>query len=381
MIELRGVSWDHPRGHDPMVATAADYMRDHPGVRIVWDTRSLKDFGDYPVEDLAERYDLILVDHPHAGTAARTGCLLAADDYLDAAFLADQAVNSVGPSHASYQFAGKQWALANDAAGHVGVYRPDLLETPPATWEEVFALAESRRGKAGVVAMPMKPTDAICSFLSLCANAGEPPFSGGAPVVSRAAGRHALETQRRIAALGHPEMLDWNPIATLDRMSTTDEVAYVPLLFGYSNYSRPGFRERLLAYTDIPLAPDGQPRGGILGGVGIAVSARTRSPETAFDYARYVTSGEIQRTTYFAAGGQPGHRSAWLDPAVNAASNDYFAHTLRTLDLAYLRPRDPGYETFQLRAGDLIHEFLVTGGDIEQTLDHLDLESARIIRD
>jgi uncharacterized protein YdeI (YjbR/CyaY-like superfamily) len=37
MIELRGVSWDHPRGHNPMVATAAAYMRDHPEARIAWD--------------------------------------------------------------------------------------------------------------------------------------------------------------------------------------------------------------------------------------------------------------------------------------------------------------------------------------------------------
>ena len=54
MITLTGVSWDHPRGHDPMVATAEAYTRSHPDVQIIWETRSLKDFGDYPVERLAE---------------------------------------------------------------------------------------------------------------------------------------------------------------------------------------------------------------------------------------------------------------------------------------------------------------------------------------
>ena len=34
MIELRGISWDHPRGHDPMVATAVSYAAAHPDVRV-----------------------------------------------------------------------------------------------------------------------------------------------------------------------------------------------------------------------------------------------------------------------------------------------------------------------------------------------------------
>ena len=46
MIELRGSSWDHERGHAPMVATAAEYERITGGaVRVGWEPRSLKDFG------------------------------------------------------------------------------------------------------------------------------------------------------------------------------------------------------------------------------------------------------------------------------------------------------------------------------------------------
>ena len=63
LIELRGMSWDHPRGHDSVVATVAPYQALHPDISISWQTRSLQDFADYPVEKLAETFHLIL-DRP-----------------------------------------------------------------------------------------------------------------------------------------------------------------------------------------------------------------------------------------------------------------------------------------------------------------------------
>ncbi len=370
------MSWDHPRGHDCMVATSDAYMAQHPEVRITWDTRSLKDFGDLPIERLAGRYDLLVIDHPFVGFAAGDGCLLPLDEYLDQDFLADQAANSVGPSHRSYMYAGHQWALATDAAGHVSAYRPDLLDEIgglPGTWDDVLRIASQRcHHETARVAIPLVPTDAIMAFLSICTAHDEVPFASDNAVVSRAMGRHALQMLRALCASAHPESLAWNPPRTLDRMSTTDEIAYVPLLFGYSNYGRPGFRTHIVKFTGVPTVGGGPSRGGILGGAGIAVSSRTQHPDVACDYARFVASGEIQRTIYFTSGGQPGHRSAWLDDAVNAASSDFFRDTLDNLDRAFLRPRYNGYLPVQERGGELIHAFLRDGGSIDATLDALD---------
>ena len=61
---------------------------------------------------------------------------------------------------------------------------------------------------------------------------------------------------------------------------------------------------------------------------------------------------------YFDAGGQPGSRSAWLDPRVNAACGSCLADTLATLDQAYLRPRFHGFIDFFERSGHRIAAFL-----------------------
>jgi multiple sugar transport system substrate-binding protein len=375
-VELRGISWDHPRGHDCMVATAEAYRSVQPDARIVWQTRSLQEFGLFPLEKLAETYDLLLIDHPFAGFAAADGCLLPLDEFIDGAFLAEQAANSVGPSHRSYHYGGHQWALATDAAGHVSAYRPDLIEAIgglPQTWDAVLTLAETRKGQERAqVASPLIPIDALMSFCSICAALDGPPYQDPDRVVSRATGRQALGMLKALKEASHPASSSHNPPRLLDLMSTTDEIAYIPLLFGYSNYARPGFRPSLIRFTGVPPLDGGISRGGILGGAGVAISAATKHPTAAAAYAAYVASPDVQRGIYFAAGGQPGHRTAWLDEAVNAASSDFFLDTLATLDRAYLRPRYLGFMQVQERSGELIHDWLAAGGPADSLLDQFD---------
>jgi multiple sugar transport system substrate-binding protein len=111
---------------------------------------------------------------------------------------------------------------------------------------------------------------------------------------------------------------------------------------------------------------------GTLGGAGLAVSAFSGHVEAACAFAAFAASPDIQRTTYVDGGGQPGHRSAWTDPAVNASTGGFFADTLDALDAAFLRPRYEGFLSFQDEAGDLVHRHLRDSGDADAVLDALD---------
>ncbi len=377
MIELRGSTWDHVRGFDPMQASAQQYMLEHPEVRITWDRRTLQEFAELSVLDLAERYDFIVLDHPWTGAAVQRKSLLPLDEYLDAAFLADQAANSVGPSHVSYQKDGHQWALAIDTASHVSAYRPDLLAARqlavPRTWDDVLTLGRQLHGGPTQIAMPFMVVDCSCTFLSLCANLGEPAMRTGEYVVGRSMGRRVLKMMQKLRDVSHPESLNWNPPQLLDRMAQTEEIAYCPLLFGYSNYARPGFSPHLVHFTDIPLGADGKPSGALLGGAGLAVSRHSRWPKEACAYAAYVASPTAQRGLYFTSGGQPGHRTAWLASDVNTACHDFFRATLQTLDHTYLRPTYKGYINVQDAIARILHQFLSNDRDPEQTLDQVDM--------
>ena len=117
-------------------------------------------------------------------------------------------------------------------------------------------------------------------------------------------------------------------------------------MYGYSNYSRAGFRPHRLKYVDMPSGPRGV-SGSQLGGAGVAVSARSRDLAAARAYALWVASPDIQSGVYYDAGGQPGYASSWEDDRLNEDSWDFFRGTRATLEGAWVRPRTAGYMEFQ----------------------------------
>jgi multiple sugar transport system substrate-binding protein len=354
-----------------MVATAQRFCEIRPEIEIRWEKRSLQEFADYPIERLAEQFDLLVIDHPFVGCAAANQILLPLDEHLPDSFLADQARQAVGQSHESYFYAGHQWAVAIDAATPVSSWRPDLLEVSdlpiPQTWEELLGLA-----KRGVVALPGLAVDCLMNFYMFCATLGEAPFRQEVRVVSREIGTEALLLLREIIALCSPQCFSWNPIAVYEAMAGGNTFAYCPFAYGYSNYSRGGYGRTLLLFGDIVcLGRYGRLRP-TLGGTGLAVSALCTYREPAVDYARFVASPDCQRTLYFESGGQPAHRLAWLDPEVNRASHGFFQNTLEVLERSYLRPRYDGYIHFQIGAARAVQQYLGQGGNPEQVLQQLE---------
>lgn len=363
---LRGITWNHSRGLLPLLATAQRFTDRDPSIQIEWRTRSLKDFGDFPIERLAESFDLLIIDHPFAGYAAEHPVLVPLDEHLPPDFITDQAANSVGASHASYEMGGHLWALAVDAATPVSGWRPDLLKRadaePPATWNDLLALA-----RRGLVVTPAASVDCLMHLYMLCLGLGEEPFQSNDEVVSANVGVQALELLRELIALCGPACIDRNPIRTWELLAASETAAYCPFAYGYSNYARDEFGPNRLAFGGL-VSLNGVQLRSTLGGTGLAVSANCGNLPLAIDYVQYVASGECQRTLYATHGGQPGHRSAWLDPELNRLTHGYFRDTLPTLDAAYLRPRYAGYIPFQDHAGDVVRDFLRDGGDPNATL-------------
>lgn len=339
-----------------MVATAQRFSETHPGVTIQWHVRSLQEFADFPIERLAETFDLLVIDHPFCGYAAAHGTLLPLDEWLPHAFLQDQAQHAVGSSHASYYYGGHQWALAIDAATPVAGWRPDLLSKPPGSWAELTVLA-----KCGLVAVPAIPIDSLMHFYMLCGALGEDPFTGPGQLVREEIGVEALHMLRQLLLLCDPLCLERNPIRTWELLASKNTAAYCPFAYGYSNYCRPGYADHILKAGGLIGLENGRPCRSTLGGTGLAISSRCKEKNMAAEYAQYAASAGCQTTLYFDSGGQPGYRKAWESPEVNRRSNGFFADTLPTLDAAYLRPRFEGYMGFQEHAGLIVHQYLKNG--------------------
>ena len=375
MVKLKGIAWDHPRGFDPMVETASLFQKKNPEVEINWDNRPLQAFADRPIEEMAFDYDLMVIDHPHVGEASRKNLIYELNHskkYENELLLLER--NSVGLSHQSYKFNGNQYALAIDAAAPVSAYREDLIDSPPKTFDETIKLAEKSK-----VIWPIKPVDSISCFNSIAANFDNPINVVPEKFIDQSLAIEILKMMKELSKLVPKDCLFMNPINVLDIMSESDEFYFCPQLYGYSNYSRKGFRKSIVNFGNMISFNEDKNncKGSQLGGTGLAISKTTKQLDIALEYSFWVASEVCQTDTFYKSGGQPGHLKAWQSEDVNNNCNNFFINTLNTLQKSWLRPRYDGYMYFQDKAGTLINNFLKDEIALEQTLDGLLTEFER----
>jgi multiple sugar transport system substrate-binding protein len=375
MTTLRGITWEHPRGYDCFVAASGEYARMHPETRIEWEFRSLQAFADAPLDALTRDYDLLVIDHPHIPVAARDGLLAKLDGVGFDAELQLLEEQSVGRSHSSYASGAHQYGLATDAAAQVSVHRPDLLDIPPDDWDGVLDLAHEGR-----VLWPAKPIDALSSLITVAGAQGWTPADEPGVFLSRERLGIVLSLLHELADAVPPENLSQNPIQVAEALASSDRWCYSPLLFGYNNYAREGFRDHRLRYCDVPAGPAGI-TGSLLGGAGIAVSARSNNRDEATAFAFWAAGADAQAGPYFDAGGQPGNAAAWDDDRLDELTHGFFRDTRATLDQAFLRPQIPGWIEFQDRAAPWITAALRRDLSDAELGDRLEQTAAELLTD
>jgi multiple sugar transport system substrate-binding protein len=360
-ITLKGLTWDHPRGYAPLLGGIPEYQAQKSEVKIQWDRRTLREFGEAPIEQYLNRYDLLIVDHPFVGFAAAHDALVDLAPFISDTDKARFAADSVGPSWQSYWYRSGLWALPIDAATQVASYRPDLLRalSPviPVTFDDVLELGEKARKTGKYIVVPACPTDAISLFFTLSANLGYPISEEGERFVDDSVATEVLDRLHALIAVAHRQSVEWNPIQVYDFMISGSDAVYCPYGFGYSNYSRVSNSVRL-KFTNAPAAGRRGCAGTMLGGTGVAISKLSSYPSEAMAYAKWLVSPEHQRGTYFREGGQPGSLAAWTDLSVNAMADGFFSGTLQTLQTAYVRPRFDGFVRFFEAAGVQINRCL-----------------------
>jgi multiple sugar transport system substrate-binding protein len=346
-----GLTWDHPRGYVALERAAQEARAQ--GLDLRWERQPLEGFESHPIEELADRYDLIVLDHPHIGDAVAADCLQPMESLFDPATLAGWRAQSIGRSFDSYRYAGAQWALPLDAATQVAVAREDRLDAAlPQDWPEVLALARRQS-----VCLSLAGPHAALTLFSMAAAYGDAPAAADPDRLFAGEGAAAAWTLlSELHALTYSGWRDLNPIRMLDAMAREAEAVYCPLVYGYVNYAVSGDNRGVLRFGDVPAGPakHGGRLGSTLGGTGLAVSRRATVDEGLRRHLTALMSLAMQCDFIPFADGQPSARAAWGDPRVNVAWNGFYAHTQATLEQAIVRPRHRGYIPFQTEAAALV---------------------------
>lgn len=389
---LRGITWDHPRGYAALAElerldAAADTRHGVMPAPLTWERQPLSGFESQPITELAGRYDILVIDHPGLGTAR--GALRPLDELFSPPELAGWADATAGPSFGSYYYAGHQWALPLDAATQICAVRPDLMggRPPPATWAEVASLA-----RESPVALVLGGPHALLTVLAIGVAQGAPPVAeaaDGSPAAgfaedaaARAAVLTALDLLTGVCPHIDLDLAAGNPVDVLEAMAAADAVACCPLVYGYVTYSEPARRPHRLASCGAPAwRPGGRP-GSVLGGTGVAVSRRVADGDipAARAHLRRLLAEPVQAGLVPQAGGQAALSAAWESAAVNAACGDFYRPTRATLDQAWVRPRFPGWITFQDQGSAIVRDGLLGRIAPEQILGELQVAFREIVR-
>jgi multiple sugar transport system substrate-binding protein len=355
-MTLRGLTWDHPRAYRPLQAFAAHC----PDIAVSWDRQSLADFEARPIATLAQSYDLMIIDHPGLGAALAAHALQPLDQLVPAGQLAAWQAGSAGPTWASYTISGQQWAIPIDAATQVSVFRPGLLDAVPRDWAEVPALARRHR-----TALCLGGPHAFLTLLAMCASARSGP-PAGPELLPPAAAAAALGILRAVWAAADQELSSADPIAVHEALAA-GTVAYCPLAYGYASYARPAAGRHALAWADAPTFGSARP-GSVLGGTGLAVSARRRpDPAGVRGFLTAFLAPDVQAGLVPAHGGQPAQAAAWDSAAVDQAWGGYYRAVRRSLDAAWVRPRADGWIALQDQASALVRAAITGQASAQET--------------
>jgi multiple sugar transport system substrate-binding protein len=344
------------------------------GQEVHWDRRSLYSFGEGDLGDFANRYDLVIYDHPFVGDVAAKGWLLDLSRFLSEADRTAFAADEVGASWQAYAYDGGIWALPIDTAAQTSARRDDLLQRfdpeVPTMLTDLFELARKAEKHGLYIGWPAVPTDLMCTLVSIAASMGHNPGRDAGDFLAAADAVEVVELLGSLARVAHPASRSWNPIRSLDHMATNDDVVYVPYAFNYVNYSRPE-TGKPIAFGAVPRVAAGLPARTIQGGAGLGIYHNAADPQAAIDYAMYLSGAAYQAGDYVASGGQPGSRAAWLSADCNARTNNFFRDCLPTLDAAYLRPTHPGFVPFFHEATLQLEEVVFEGAALRPFVDWL----------
>ena len=366
MTDFTGLTWDHPRGYDALAEAAnrINFTRRDEGLSdlISWDKQPLEGFESAPIADLAAKYDLLVLDHPHIGEAVAEKCLMPLNEIFSAEEIESWQSQSIGPSMRSYNWGEKQWALPLDVAAQVTAYRPDIIKKVPDDWFEICDLAKSKP-----IAQSLAGPHAFLTLISIAGSYGHSPQ--GEQLLPDDDLKHGLEIMHRLYERRPEGTEALNPIALLERMAHSGKIAMIPLVFNYVTYSHPGYASHLVQFANSPVTSDGL--GGVLGGTGIAISRKCKPTPDLCDHIRWLMSVEAQVDLFPVFGGQPSARAAWENERVNADVHDFYQATERNIENALIRPRFDGYIAAQNKMSACIRDALENKNTISGTIQTL----------
>lgn len=291
----------------------------------------------------AATYDLVFMDVIWVPKFAAQGWLMPLDDRLPPeqreAFLPGDIRGSI--------YDGRLYRVPMRSDAGLLFYRSDIVERPPATFDELTALCRSRQSppeRWGFVFQGRQYEGLVCAFLEVL-------WGHGADVID-SEGRVVLDSPEAVAALrwlaesvgaiAPPSVTTYQEEEARHAFQEGRAVFLRNWPYVWQKTQEPGSplagRVGIAPMVRLP----GCESAATLGGWGFAIAADCPNPDAAWRFVRYATSEEGMGILNRMNGSIPARRSLYFDPEIVAA-NPHYPDLYQILLRARPRPVHPKY--------------------------------------
>lgn len=252
---------------------------------------------------------------------------------------------------AAGNFNGKQWAMPKFTDAGVFYYRTDIVDTPPATWDELIEMASELQGQEGTEFGYIMQA---AQYEGLITNAIEYIASYGGQIIDENNNVvvNSPETIKAIEKMQEIVNSDFVPDNILNFQEVETENAFIegksvfarnwPYMQASSANEEKSKVVGNVAVTTLPAGDAGV--ASALGGWMGAINRYTEHPEEAWEFLKFMTGPEGQKITAIYGGSAPTLKDLYDDEEVKNSgplfSNPAFVDTLES---AVPRPVSPIY--------------------------------------
>lgn len=270
------------------------------------------------------------------------------------------------------EYSGRSWAVPKQTNAGFLYYRTDQVSDPPATWQDVYAQAETENGIAYQGA----------AYEGLTVNFLEVALAAGGEVLSSDGKESAINSPENLEAL--QLMVDGTKSGAAVNGVTTymEEEARRVFESGDSTFMRNWpYAYPLAKMTDVkskfdvvPLPPfEGGGKGQVVGSRNLVVSAFSENPGGALKLVDFLTSPAIERQDAIKHSLAPVLTETYGEPAVKKAM-PYSQQLLEAVEQGTARPVSPVYPQISQAIYENVNKALAGDMSATEALERADTE-------
>jgi multiple sugar transport system substrate-binding protein len=376
----------YARGKDVTKATeqlVKDFEAKHPNIKVKFrempaDTGQSHDQYVTMFNTGSSDVDVFEMDVIWPAEFAQAGYLEPLDAFIkaDNVNLKDYIQGAVDAA----SFNGKQWALPRYIDTGLLFYRKDIIDKPPATWEELIAASKTAKGKNGTKYAYLMQAK---QYEGLVCNAIEFITSYGGSILDDK-GNIVVNSPQTIKGLEVMKQIVSSDFVPSNITTYTETEAHTGFINGDAAFIRnwpyqfalaeDKTQSKIVGNVGVAPLPKGDVRAAAaLGGWMNAINKNSKHKKEAWEFLKYITSAEGEKTAAIIGGSAPTLLAVYNDAEVKA-KNPIFADPgfVAGISAAVPRPVSPVYPKLSDIMQTEISKFLANQQSAQVTVKNME---------